>query len=113
MLENVITPTEPPYPPTDVGLFNVSLKHLTFIWNEADLPSDCPNLHYRVVASNCGQCPEITSNTTATCVGNYTNINFRDDIQPQCSFAVQAVVCNDVAGNLSMAVNVTLPGMSV
>ena len=106
MVENVFASVEPPLL-TDVRLFERSPDHLSFIWSE--IPSDCPNLHYRIGASNCGDCPNVTYSTNATCEGNYADV---DDNMAQCLFSVQAVVC-DIAGNASTAaVNVTLSGTS-
>ena len=54
------------------------------------------------MASNCGQCPNTTVNTTATCRRNNTKLTN----SAPCSFAVQSEACGDTAGDVSMAVNV-------
>ena len=90
----------PPPPPNDVRLKKGTADHLTFSWSGASF--NCSMLHYRIVASNCGLCPEMTRNTTATCRGNYRQLTN----DAPCSFAVQTLVCGNTAGDLSLAVNV-------
>ena len=54
------------------------------------------------MASNCGQCPHTTTNNVVTCSGNYVYTQLLHD--RQCSFAVQAVVCDDIVGDKINAV---------
>ena len=63
-------------------------------------------MNYNIEASNCGECPNTTISNMVTCSGDYTQLlNDR-----QCSFAVQTVVCDGIAGDISTAVKVTMTG---
>ena len=92
--------TDLPPPPMRVNFVEESPNHIRFNWSH--ILFICPLLHYRIVASNCGQCPTATVNTTATCRRNYMQV--MNNVP--CSFAVQTVACGDTAGDVSMAVNV-------
>ena len=95
--------TAPYPPPNDVYLVEANSTQLSFQWRQ--ISARCPAVQYRIVASNCGQCPNITPNTTATCTGPFP----LNDVQ--CLFALQTIVCDDIVGNVSMAVSVTMRGM--
>ena len=71
------------------------------------MDSLCDTVHYRVVASNCGACSASNVTTLYTTV-HCTNLTLDGSI---CSFAVQTVVCDDVAGNVSEPIHVVLRGM--
>ena len=92
-------------PPSDVNLIEETRTHLRFNWSRSQNSLNCPSIFYQIVASNCGQCPDTTTNTTVTCFGNYTQLMS----SRQCSFAVQAVVCDNIIGDVSIAVTVTVP----
>ena len=64
---------------------------------------NCPRIYYSIMASNCGECPEITTNNKVTCTGNYIQLLNNH----QCSFAVQTIVCDEIIGDVSTAINVT------
>lgn len=91
-----------PLPPPD--RIRLSLDHpgwFVFSWDEVD--TDCEVVHYRIIASNCGRCPTITAHTTVVCTDIPTNGN-------NCTFAVQTLVCDSVAGNVSDPVHILLRG---
>ena len=94
--------TDLPPPPIRVNFVEESPNHIRFNWSHVLFI--CPLLHYRIVASNCGQCPNTTVNTTVTCRGNNTKLSN----SAPCSFAVQTVACGETAGDVSMAVNVIM-----
>ena len=76
-----------------------SSRKLTFSWSP--VAPDCPAIHYNILASNCGSCPTTTNHTNVTC----TDVPTNDSI---CTFAVQTVVCGNIAGNISDPINITL-----
>ena len=77
---------------------------LIFQWNTVT-PS-CEAIHYQINASNCGHCPNVTNDTTITCV------DFSLDNQV-CLLAVRTVVCDNITGNESRSIQVTLRGTYV
>ena len=91
-----------PVPPPE--RITLSLDHpnwLIFSWSE--VITGCEALHYKIVASNCGSCPATTVHTTVVC----TNIPINSNI---CTFAIQTVVCDGLAGNVSDPIHVLLRG---
>ena len=68
---------------------------LTFTWRL--LVPRCRDIHYIILASNCGGCPTTTKNTTVTCTDVPTDGSV-------CTFTVQTVVCGNIAGNSSVLV---------
>ena len=74
-------------------------RELTFNWSLSTVP-DCPALHYKILASNCGSCPTTTTRTTVTCTDIPTN--------GMCMFALQTVVCGYIIGNMSDRISITL-----
>ena len=72
---------------SDIRLVEMYPNQLIFEWSE--ISYNCPFFHYRIVASNCGQCPNTTRHTTATCFGDFTE-------SVNCSFSIQSVLCNDI-----------------
>ena len=109
VLEEIVTSCQNacavPYPPpNDVYLVEANSSQLIFQWSE--IPVSCPAIQYRIIASNCGQCPNTTHNTTVTCTGTFPLLH-----DTQCLFALQTIVCDDIVGNVSMAVSVTMRGM--
>lgn len=97
--------TEPFPPPTDVQLLEANHTHLSFNWSLVLL--NCPSVQYHIVASNCGECPNTTTSNEVICTGNYVQNLIIS--RHQCSFAVQASVCNDsIVGDISTAVHVNV-----
>ena len=91
-----------PLPPPD--RIRLLLDHpgwFVFSWDEVD--TDCEVVHYRIIASNCGRCPTSTAHTTVVCTDIPTNGN-------NCTFAVQTLVCDSVAGSVSDPVHILLRG---
>ena len=68
----------------------------TFTWNT--LSAGCPNVHYNILASNCGSCPTTTNHTNATCTEVPTDGS-------TCVFVLQTVVCGIITGELSNQVS--------
>ena len=88
-------------PPSDVSLIHVQPGQLTFNWTSVDVL--CDSVSYKIISSNCGRCPLVTTNTTVTC----TNIVASGQV---CIFAVQTVVCGNLTGNMSRPIYVILKG---
>ena len=86
-------------PPGNVRISNVdiSLRQLRFDWNPVG--SNCPAIHYKINASNCGSCPAITNHTNATCTG--ITIMTLHHHSTKCTFAVQTVICGNLPGDIS------------
>ena len=76
----------------------ISSRELTFSWSP--VVPDCPAIHYNILALNCGSCPTTTNHTNVT----YTDVPTNDSI---CTFAVQTVVCGNIAGNISDPLHIT------
>ena len=70
-----------------------------FEWSPVTV--ECPNIQYKINASNCGSCPTTTNHTTATCTNIPTNGS-------RCTFAVQTIVCDNIFGDISEPVAVLL-----
>ena len=84
-----------PLPPPDeisLALVNFGQKEITFSWSP--VAPDCPSIQYNILASNCGSCPTTTNHTTITC----TDLPSDGSL---CTFAVETVVCGNIAGNRS------------
>ena len=100
--------TVPLAPPraSDLQLVEANNTHLRFSWSPVSLC--CPSIQYHIVASNqCGECPTTTTANTVTCSGNYTQLTS----DHPCSFAVRTVVCDDLIGDVSIAVTVPIEGI--
>jgi hypothetical protein len=81
---------------------NLDLRLTVFNWNP--ISTHCPAIQYKIIASNCGNCPTITNHTTVTC----TNVPIDGSM---CTFAVQSVVCGNVSGNMSDVFHGVLKGI--
>ena len=88
----------PPNTPSISNAAIISLRQLTFSWSP--VAPDCPAIHYNILASNCGSCPTTTNHTNVTCTDVPTNNSI-------CTFAVQTVVCGNIAGNISDPLHIT------
>ena len=94
-----------PFPPPNTLIISQAdfvSRQITFTWSR--VVTNCSNLiniHYRILASNCGSCPNTTNHTTVTC----TDVPTKGGL---CTFAVQAVVCGDFARNLSDVIRIAL-----
>ena len=83
--------------------------HFSFNWSQ--VPLNCPSIQYKIIVTeNCGECPNMTTmaSNKVTCTRNYTQLTNNH----QCSFAVQTVVCDDIIGDVSSAVNLMITGIS-
>ena len=96
--------TAPLPPPSNVTLSKINSSHLTFTWNSVS--PDCQAVHYKVNATNCGQCPNTADSNSVTCTIP-TNIAFEQN----CVLAVEAVVCGDVSGIPSEPIVFAMKGL--
>ena len=103
--DNVVFFSDPLPPPSKVRL-SLLLAYpagwLKFTWNA--VTSCCTSTYYRVVATNCGICPVTTVHTTLFCTRAPTDGSV-------CTFAIQTVVCENVAGNISDTITALLKGI--
>ena len=92
-----------PYPPPrDIHLIEANSRQLVFQWNAVS--SSCQFVQYHISANHhCGQCPDTTVHTTASCTGLMIN-------GQHCVFALQASVCGSITGNVSSNIFVELKG---
>ena len=96
-----------PFPPPNtlfISQADFVSRQITFDWNR--VVTNCSNLiniHYSILALNCGNCPNTTNHTTVTCTDVPTDGSM-------CTFAVQTEACGD-NGNLSdnITLNLNLP----
>lgn len=79
-------------------------RKLIFKWNPVG--PNCPAIKYKINASNCGSCLQMTRSTEVTCYDIPNN-------HSQCRFAVQTFTCNHTLGNWSDTVSVNLTGVSM
>ena len=101
-----------PPPPNDVHIIEESPSSNYIIFNWSEVSSSCPGLFYRtnILPQNCIKCPiieHVTPNTTVTCT-NYTEPT---DNYSQCTFAVQTVICDGIAGNFSAPLPLNFTGI--
>ena len=61
-----------------------------FSWSPA--APDHSALRYDIITSNCGNCPNTTTNTTAICTDVPTDGSV-------CTLAIQTVVCGNIIGD--------------
>ena len=97
----ILTVIAGPFPPPEklyISSADFSLRELTFEWSPVG--SDCPTIHYNILASNCGSCPTITNHTNVTCTGVPSDDNV-------CIVSVQPVVCGNITGISSDLIYVT------
>ena len=89
-------------PPDEVtiNLSELDSRRLMFSWSP--VAPDCPDIHYNILASNCGSCPTTTNHTNVTCTDVPTEHN------AFCAFGIETVVCGDIAGILSNPISVSL-----
>ena len=93
-----------PFPsPNGMFLSDIGPTHMTFKWSPLLL--NCPSLKYIITSerSNCGICPNTTTNTTATCT------DMTIDGQT-CNLFVQTEVCESIIGEKSKQLEVKLKG---
>ena len=77
-----------------------------FNWSRVD--SNCSTLQYNVMSLNCDTCACTTPvrDTFTTCSVNLTLTLAGSPSQ----FLVQSIICNNISGNLSTQISVTLRG---
>ena len=84
-------------------LTDATPHQLTFSWTA--VVHECPSVNYTLTTSSCGDCPSTIDTPTTTC-----------RIQPgeprTCIASVQAVVCDGILGEPSMASTFRLKGIN-
>ena len=96
-----------PPAPDNVHLAQVSKNALTFQWDPVQ--SVCPDniIGYKVIATNCGVCPNTTLSTSVTCI---TSSMLTTNISKLCSLSVETTACGTNTGNRSNAVTAVFKG---
>ena len=89
-------------PPATISVNDDQYRQLTFSWDD----QQCDRVNHNIIAFNCGDCPATSISTSVTC----TDVP-RDGTL--CRFAVQRVMCGNIAGNVSGPVIVKLKGKSI
>ena len=87
------TSIDPLPPPSDISWARISTEEIVFSWSP--VVSNCSSIHYNVLDSNCGVCPNSTLDTNITC----TNVSMNH--LSICMLAVQTVVCGNISGEWS------------
>ena len=87
-----------PFHPPNINNVDYSSTELTFAWSP--VAPDCPAIHYKILASNCGSCPNTTNHNAVPCTDVSTDGS-------ECTFAVQTVICGNITGNASNPFNIT------
>ena len=91
--------------PKTISLNDVSSDgQLIFSWSS--VVQNCPSIQYNVNTTDCGVCPDNTADTNLTCTTS--NVS---SIEQMCSFSVQTVVCDNIAGEVSAPLTITLKGI--
>ena len=75
-------------PPSDVHVSAINPNQFTIDWSPPASNINCPSVTYNIASSDCGVCPNTTSNTFITCT-NLT-IDGRD-----CSVVIQTNTCGN------------------
>ena len=70
------------------------------------MPSQCPYIQYIITSTNCGVCPNVTNDTSVSCL----RFNITTYENHTCMFAVQTEVCGSLIGNRSDNVILNLNG---
>ena len=85
-------------PPDNVHLAQVGKNALTFQWDPVQ--SVCPDsiIGYKVIAANCGVCPNMTLSTSVTCT---TSGMLTTNISTLCTLSVETTTCGTSTGNKS------------
>jgi hypothetical protein len=89
-----------------VELTDVTADHFTFQWGPVAFGSNCQTLQYNI-ETDCGNCSSNPQSATSViCSFDLSSI-----INNVCSFSVGTVICDDIAGNFSEPINITLKGL--
>jgi hypothetical protein len=100
-----ITSYTAPFPwpsPNNITLSQINSSRLTFTWNSVS--PNCQAVHYEIIATNCGQCPNTTSCGVTCPVSTETNsvscdIDTLATLQEPCAIMIQPVICGNISGN--------------
>ena len=92
----MVTAVGPLPPPNNlhISVANFGSREFTFTWSPV-FP-DCSSILYIILASDCGNCPNNTTQTTATC----TDVPIKDSV---CIIEILTVLCASDVGNSSDA----------
>ena len=94
---------EPPPPPVDLKLKNVSKDQLIFTWTPG--VQSCQALHYVINSTSCGTCTNTTNSTSASC----SDFNLTNN-ETLCSLDVKTIVCGDLVGKNPQNIQVIIKG---
>ena len=84
-------------------LSTVNAHQLTFRWDP--VAPNCAAIHYNILDQNCGICPITTDHNRVVCHDMEVDRNLT------CIFVVENFrACDDVAGDRSIPMNITLKG---
>ena len=97
--------TDPFPPPMNIRLSHIDNGSITFTWNDVVKPV-CPVLYYNISATNCGNCPLKTNETSIEC----TDLQVTSE-RRVCSLSVRTVVCDNLIGIVSDNTNAIIQGM--
>ena len=88
-------------PPSFVHISDLNRSHLIFSWRAP--VRNCPSLSYKILATNCGDCPSSTNTTNTSCmIGTVTEI--------ECIFTLKTIVCGNILSNESYSLKVSFRG---
>ena len=99
--------TEPLPPPDCVYLDDINETHLSFHWSPVQSRDDgynCSNIVYKIIATNCGECPRSSTSLSVSC----TNITIIGG--EVCSFAIATEICGNITGDKSDSILISLEG---
>ena len=97
----LITQTGPFSSPNKLytSIVDLSLQEIAFSWSP--VAPDCPAIHYNILASNCGSCPNTTNHTNVTCTDVPTDGSV-------CIFGIRTVVCGNITSTTSDPISIVL-----
>lgn len=98
-----------PFPsPDSIALSNIASGpplSLTFTWSR--VASECQEVLYTIISSECGDCPSSIESTTVVCV----NVEVPSTGGRECTFGVRTDVCGNIDGTLDNILSVNLKCM--
>ena len=88
-------------PPDDIHISDISPNQLTIRWSPVSPTRNCPPVTYDIETTDCGMCPNTTSDTFITC----TNLIIDGQI---CSIVIQTKACGSNSSEHSGTANLTI-----
>ena len=101
IIKFLLTTKQHAEPPGDIRISDISPNQFTIRWSPASLASNCPPATYNIATTNCGMCPNTTSDTFITC----TNLTINGRI---CSLVVQTKACRHGSSEHSATANLMI-----